>query len=139
MGNLMSIRCGRPYLTRTLIPLCLLVFIVSTDYAQTGPFKSTLSAHAVSPNSTLNGIVVDEEDAVVPEAAVQVTDVDGRFKRQLKTDRAGSFAVQLLAPGNYTVSVQRLGFVPAEIKDVILKVNDRLALKIRLKIGRAHV
>lgn len=132
----MSTRCGRPYLTKTLIPLCLLVFTTSTDYAQSsGPFRTTLSAPAVSPNSTLNGTVVDEENAVVPDADVLVTDVDGKFKRQLKTDRGGSFAVQLLAPGNYTVSVQHLGFVPAEIKDVILKVNDRLALKIQLRVG----
>jgi outer membrane receptor protein involved in Fe transport len=121
---------------QTLIPLCLLVFTVSTSYGQAnGPFKSTLSAHGVSPNSTLNGIVVDEKDAVVPEAVVLVTDVDGTFKRQLKTDRAGCFAVQLIAARNYTVSVQRVGFVPTEVKDVILKVNDRLALKIQLRIG----
>src|SRR5688572_14961634 len=123
----MSISFGRPYLTQTLLPLCLLVFTVSTSYAQTNaPSKLTLSAHAVSPNSTLNGIVVDEKDAVVPEAVVLVTGVDGTFKRQLKTDRSGCFAVQLLAPRNYTVSVQRVGFVPTEVKDVILKINDRL-------------
>lgn len=132
----MSTRCCRSYLRLTIIPLCLLVFTVSTDYAQSnGPFRTTLSAHALSPNCTLNGTVVDEQEAVVPNAAVLVTDVNGRFKRQLKTDRDGSFAVQLLAPGNYTVSVQHLGFVPAEIKDVILKVNDRLALKIQLRVG----
>jgi Carboxypeptidase regulatory-like domain/TonB dependent receptor len=132
----MSTRCDRPYLTLTLLPLCLLVFAVSTGYAQTNaPFRKTLSAHAVSPNSTLNGTVVDEEDAVVTDATVLVTDVDGRFRRQLKTDRTGSFAVQLFAPGNYTVAVEHIGFVPAEIKDVILKVNDHLALKIQLRVG----
>ena len=132
----MSTRCYRSYLRLTLIPLCVLVLNVSSDYAQSnGPFRTALSAHALSPNSTLNGTVVDEQDAVVPNAAVLVTDANGKFKRQLRTDRDGSFAVQLLAPANYTVSVQHLGFVRAEIKDVILRVNDRLALKIQLRVG----
>ncbi|MFN2510012.1 MAG: carboxypeptidase-like regulatory domain-containing protein [Pyrinomonadaceae bacterium] len=120
----------------SLVLLCLLVFAVSPHYAQSnGPFTTALSAHAISPNSTLNGIVVDEQNAVVPSAVVLVTDVKGRFKRQLETDRDGRFAVQLLAPANYTVSVQHLGFARAEIKDVILRVNDRLVLKIQLRIG----
>jgi hypothetical protein len=132
----MSSRSYRSYPRLTLLLLCLLVITVSPNYAQSnGPFRTALSAHALSPNSTLNGTVVDERDAVVPDAVVLVTDVNGTFKRQLKTDRDGSFAVQLLAPANYTVSVQHLGFVRAEIKDVILRVNDRLALKIQLKVG----
>jgi hypothetical protein len=72
---------------------------------------------------------------VVPDASVLVTEVDGTFQRQLKTDRAGTFAVQLLAPGHYTVSVQHIGFMPAEVKDVALKVNDRIALRIQLRVG----
>jgi hypothetical protein len=132
----MSTRCCRSYLRQTLIPLCLFVFTVSTAYGQSnGPFRTTLGAHALSPNSTLNGTVVDEQDAVVPNAAVLVTDVNERFKRQVKTERDGSFAFQLIAPGNYTVSVHHLGFVPAEITDVILKANDHLALKIQLRVG----
>ena len=130
----MSTRCYRSYPRRTLTLLCLLVLTVSTDYAQSnGSFSTAL--RSLRPNSILNGTVVDERDAVVPHAAVLVTDINGRFKRQLKTDRDGSFAVQLVAPANYTVSVQHLGFVRVEIKDVILKVNDRLALKIQLRVG----
>ncbi|MCM3906467.1 MAG: TonB-dependent receptor [Pyrinomonadaceae bacterium] len=132
----MSTRCCSSYLRQTLIPLCLFVLTVSTAQGQSnGPFRTTLGAHALSPNSTLNGTVVDEQDAVVPDASVLVTDVKEGFRRQVKTERDGTFAVQVLAPGNYTVSVRHLGFVPAEITDVILKANDRLALKIRLRVG----
>jgi hypothetical protein len=132
----MSTRCYRSYLKLTFVTLCLLVFTASSNYGQSnGPFRTVFGPYAFSPNSTLNGTVVDEQDAVVPNAAVLVTDVNGRLKRQLKTDRDGSFAVHLPAPGNYTVSVQHVGFVRAEIKDVILSVNDRLALKIQLRVG----
>ncbi|MGH9966324.1 MAG: TonB-dependent receptor domain-containing protein, partial [Pyrinomonadaceae bacterium] len=132
----MSTRCFRSYLTQTLISLCLLVFIFSTDYAQdNGPFRTTLSTHELSPNSTLYGTVVDEQNAVVPNASVLVTQVSERFKRQLKTDRDGNFAVKLHAPGNYTVSVQQHGFRPAEIKNLILNIDDQIALKIQLRVG----
>ncbi|MGH9881204.1 MAG: carboxypeptidase-like regulatory domain-containing protein, partial [Pyrinomonadaceae bacterium] len=87
------------------------------------------AAGALSLNSTLNGTVVDEQDAVLPDATVLVADVNGGLKRQVKTDRDGSFTVQLRAPGSYTVSVQHRGFIPAEIKDVILRVNDHVVLK----------
>jgi len=114
----------------------LLFVITSTVNAQTnGSFETPVNAHALAATSQLKGTVVDEQDAVVPGAAVLLTDLSGKFRRRLTTDREGSFVVHLLAPANYTVTVQHLGFVPAEVKNVVLKVNDRLALKIQLKVG----
>ena len=132
----MSIWQFRSSLTQMLPSICLLAAITLTVNAQSnGSFGTPLTARALSATSLLRGTVVDEQDAVVPNAAVLLTNINGKFRRQVKTDHDGSFAVELLAPANYTVSVQHLGFVPAEIKNVVLKVNDSLTLRIQLKVG----
>ena len=132
----MSIKRFRSSLAQMLLPVCLLVGIVSTVPAQTnGAFRAPLTAHALAATSSLKGTVVDEQDAVVPDADVLVTEVTGKIKRLLKTNRVGSFVIQLPAPGHYTLSVNRQGFIPLEIQNVVLKVDDRLALKIQLKVG----
>ncbi|MDQ2920724.1 MAG: carboxypeptidase regulatory-like domain-containing protein [Acidobacteriota bacterium] len=132
----MSIKCFTSSLTQMLSPICFLVVIVSTGYAQSnGPFAAPPTAHALAATSSLEGTVVDEQDAVVPDAAVFVTDVTGKLKTEVITNHVGSFVVQLPAPGHYTVTVKHQGFIAAEIQNVILKVNDRLALRIQLMVG----
>jgi hypothetical protein len=83
----------------------------------------------------LGGTVVDENDAVVPAASVSVRDVRTGIKKEATTDRIGLFTVRELPPGNYTVAVQHQGFATAEVRGLSLRVNDQLALKIRLKVG----
>jgi hypothetical protein len=78
--------------------------------------------------------VVDERDAVVPEAEVLVADLDGALKTEAKTNRDGNFAFQLFAPRSYTILVQHQGFRPAEIKNIALNVEDQLALRIQLRV-----
>jgi len=84
---------------------------------------------------TLLGTVVDENDAVVPEASVSVKDISKTIRKETKTSHVGVFIITELPPGNYTVAVQQQGFATAEIKGLALKVNDQLALKIQLKVG----
>jgi hypothetical protein len=85
---------------------------------------------------TLLGTVVDENDAVVPEAKVSVKDFGKTIRKETTTSRAGIFIISELPPANYTVAVQQQGFATAEIRGLSLKVNDQLALKIQLKVGQ---
>jgi hypothetical protein len=88
------------------------------------------------PSATLAGTVVDENDAVVSDASVLVKDLGAQLKREVKTNPIGLFKVTELPPGSYIVAVQHQGFATAEIKGLALKVNDQVALKIRLKVGQ---
>ena len=130
----MSTRRRLP-LFQLLTSFLLLPVVAPASLAQgSAPFGSAPSAYAPSPTATLDGTVVDEHDAVVPEASVLVKDVKGEIKRRAKTSHDGSFAFPL-PPGIYTVAVERRGFLPVEVKGVVLMVNDRRALKVRLKVG----
>src|SRR5262245_46163135 len=79
---------------------------------------------AQSATATLSGTAVDETGAVIPEADITVLHVATRLKRENSSSYEGYFTFPLLAPGRYTVTAQRQGFTPAEIRDLVLNVND---------------
>jgi hypothetical protein len=84
---------------------------------------------------SLTGIVVDQNNAVVADAAVLVKDVSQSVRREATTGNDGGFTILRLPPGYYTVAVRHQGFATAEVRDVALKTRDQLALKIQLKLG----
>lgn len=88
-----------------------------------------------SSTATLSGTVTDQNGAVIPGALIAVINVAQGFQRSATTNGEGVFVVPLLPPGTYSVKVEREGFTPAEIRDVILNVNDQVAMNIPLKIG----
>ena len=92
-------------------------------------------ALAQSPTATLTGTVTDQNDAVVPGVNIAVINLAQGFQRSALTDGSGSFIVPLLPAGQYTVKAEREGFTTAEVRDVVLNVNNRVALKIQLKVG----
>jgi hypothetical protein len=128
--------CNSP-LVRPFLSLCVLLLIIHGNQGQTGKSFTNAAFIANPPldTATLSGTVVDENDAVVPEASVLVNDVSKVVKKEATTSRIGRFIITELPPGNYTVAVQQQGFATAEIRGLSLKVNDQLALKIQLKVG----
>jgi hypothetical protein len=89
---------------------------------------------AQGPSATLRGVVWDETNALVPDVAVIISnDADG-VQHSTTTDRNGSFVVTFLRPGRYTVIAKHEGFATAEVHDVVLNVNDQVAINVRLKI-----
>lgn len=95
-------------------------------------------ASAQSPTATLTGTVTDQNDAVIPGVNIEVISIAQGFHRSTVSDNEGAFIVPLLPAGNYTVKAEREGFSPTEARDVILNVNDRVALKIQLKVGNIN-
>jgi hypothetical protein len=95
----------------------------------------SVAVMAQSPSATLTGTVTDPNDAVVPGVTISVMNIDNAFLRSAVTNSEGSFVIPLLPVGNYVVKADREGFTPVEVRDVVLNVNDRVSLKIQLKVG----
>ena len=117
--------------------LCISLLLTLVGNAQ----QQNLLDHAPATGSltgraTLGGTVVDENDDVIPDADVLVEGVNTVLQRRLTTSGDGSFMVPHLPPDNYTIDVQHQGFASTKVKDIALKVNDQLRLKIQLKVGR---
>lgn len=108
---------------RAVISLCLLLSFFS------------VIVRAQSATATLSGTVTDEAGAVVSGANIAVINIAQNFQRSTTTNSEGIFVVASLPPGNYSVKAEHAGFNTAELKNVILNVNDQRVIKMYLKVG----
>jgi len=80
------------------------------------------------------GTVQDPSGAVVANADVHIINQDtGVVARTTKTDGSGSFVVQLLPVGTYTVAVTSAGFQEAKIPDIAVRVTETTRMTARLR------
>jgi hypothetical protein len=111
-----------------VLPACLLFSIGLL-------ISASNSVYAQGGTATLSGVVSDPTGAVIPGVNIGVISITQGFQRKTTTNNEGIFVVLALPPGNYTVKAEHEGFNPAEIRDVILNVNDQTMIKIPLKLG----
>jgi len=91
---------------------------------------------AQTVSSSLVGTVLDPASAVVPNAAVTLTDTDNGSSRQGATDSAGVFRFLNLTPGNYSISVKVAGFKTMTQSNIMVAANEtRDAGNLTLAIG----
>jgi len=129
---------SRKLKTRSPLSMILVVlFVVLAGFWQSAPISWLVSiASAQSSTAILYGMVLDPEGAVVSGVDITVTNVETSLRRATMTDKAGYFVMPLLSPGHYVVTAQRRGFATVQINNVVLRVNDQVALKIQLKVGQ---
>jgi outer membrane receptor for ferrienterochelin and colicin len=85
---------------------------------------------------SIEGRVVDSQDADVPGATVTVTTTQGA--RTVTTDRTGHFVVPYITPGTATVRVELSGFKTIEQKGVIVRLGQRVSLDFTLQVSQLH-
>ena len=93
-----------------------------------------LTASAQETRGNISGTVRDSQ-AVVPGAAVTITNVDTKVSQRLVTNGSGYFEAPLLNPGNYEVTVQLQGFRPRSRTNIVLAVGQTVSLTITLEVG----
>ena len=72
----------------------------------------TSVAHAQIRSATLTGTVTDPQKAIVPGAAVVITNEGTNVSQELVTNDAGLFTAPLLPAGTYSLTVTLSGFAP---------------------------
>src|SRR5215813_6255972 len=120
----------------TLPFLCVVLLLTTTQSYSRASVTVDSKGDSSPATASLAGMVVDENDAVVPQATVLVKRLTRQVRKESKTNPVGLFSITELPPGDYTVAVQHEGFATAEIKGLSLRVNDQLALKIQLRVGQ---
>jgi hypothetical protein len=85
---------------------------------------------------TIVGTVRDPSGAVVAGATVTVTDVERGEKFASKTNESGEFVASALHIGRYTVTVEKPGFKKAISEPVDLDVQQRVAVNVKLEVGK---
>ena len=93
---------------------------------------AAVSAVAQTSSATLTGVVVDASGAVVPGATVTLVNVGTDQRRNTVSGSDGSYIFSSLAPGRYRLLGSLGGFKPVEMRDIVLNVGDRIAIRVVL-------
>jgi len=81
------------------------------------------------------GRVVDASKAVIPGAAVTITNLDTGVIRKLKSNGAGEFLAAALPIGHYSVSIESEGFETYSVPSLTLSEGDRTRVDANMVIG----
>ena len=84
---------------------------------------------------TIRGTVTDSTGAVIPNAAVTVTDALTNTTRQTQTNSQGHYEMFGLKPGTYRVVITATGMGKKEITDVVLSGSDTVSADAVLNVS----
>ena len=98
-------------------------------------FASALPALAQQDTATITGTVTDASGAVVPGAAITVTNVQTNISVRTQSDSAGSYVVPSLRPGEYSVTTERSGFPKVVRTGITLQIAQVARIDVTLQAG----
>lgn len=104
------------------VPALAFLFLVS--------FPSVLRAQ--STNASLAGRITDPSKAVIPDAKVAAIHAGTNIRYETRTNAAGEYCLANLPPGPFRVEVEKSGFKKLIKADVVLHVQDALAIDFEL-------
>jgi outer membrane receptor protein involved in Fe transport len=111
-------------------------YFLSLFLALTTAALLTLTAFAQqSATATIEGIVSDANNAVVPSAKVVIRSMDTGLTREVTTDASGIYRIPALPPGTYQLTVSAAGFAEGKYSGITLTVGQKLNLDLTLKVS----
>jgi Carboxypeptidase regulatory-like domain len=106
-----------------------LVAILSVLFLTTGlSFCQTTSGDLV-------GTVRDPSGAIIPNAALTVTNEDTGVVTAIKAEANGEFRAANLLPGKYDLEVKSPGFNPYALHGIVVELNKTITTNVTLAIG----
>jgi hypothetical protein len=85
--------------------------------------------------ASLQGTVTDPSGASIPGATVTVKSTETNFTRSAQTSDTGVYSIPSLAPGLYTITVDKQGFRKNEISNFRIVADQSQGANFQLKIG----
>ena len=89
-------------------------------------------------SGSLLGDARDQKAASVEAVSVVVRNNDTGFSRSASTNAFGSYRIDDLIPGAYTVTAQHDGFQAVTVSPIFIEVNQKVRLDFDLQIGSVH-
>jgi carboxypeptidase family protein len=99
-------------------------------------FSLTL-LHAQSTNASLTGRIMDPSQAVVPNARVAAVNAATNLHYETVSNSSGEYSLANLPPGSYSIEIDKPGFKRLVKSDVVLHVQDSLAIDFPMTLGDA--
>ncbi|MBI4483068.1 MAG: TonB-dependent receptor [Acidobacteria bacterium] len=115
-------------LSRTLVPFC---------FALLSPLATRWEGLLLAQvrTATISGTVKDQTQSVLPGVTVKVTNVETGLVRTVLTGDLGQYHVPSLAPGNYQVEAELVGFQTAVRSGITLTVGREAVVDFTLRVG----
>ncbi|MBZ5592742.1 MAG: TonB-dependent receptor [Acidobacteriia bacterium] len=95
-------------------------------------------ALAFSQTASVSGTVVDSSQAAVPDAKITATNLATNLERSTQTATSGAYSLPNLAPGKYTITIEKAGFATARFEGVELTVAQIQTLNVTLEVGTVN-
>ena len=95
----------------------------------------TCSLTAQETRATLSGTVTDNQQAVIPDVTLQLTNVDTNTTSTTTTNSVGQYRFLFQNPGTYTLTAHRQGFQPFSQTGIVLNISQASTLNISLAVG----
>ncbi len=94
-----------------------------------------VAAWAQTDQATLRGAARDQTGAVVPNTAIEVTNIETNISRAAKSNDAGDFEIPYLNPGTYRLTASAAGFKTFVAEQIVLVAREVRRLDTTLEIG----
>ncbi len=111
---------------------CIVVAVAALFCAYTGANHAFAQA---TNTGTVVGEITDPSGAVVPGAAVTLTDASAGVMLTDTTNAAGKFAFTTVPPGTYSISATKSGFSTARTNGQVVNLGEQLTVNLTLKVG----
>jgi hypothetical protein len=99
---------------------------------------STPIAQGQTPTGAIEGTVTDPTGAVIPNAAVTITETRTGRTISLTTNDLGRYSLRNLQPGTYSIKISAPNFSTRVIDNVILNSGSVFNGDARLEVGRTE-
>jgi len=109
---------------------CLLAFLLAICFANGLRAQTTTSG-------AMTGVVTDQSGAVVPNADVEIRDINKGTIESTKSDRDGVYRFFFLSPSRYTLTVEHDRF-RKENRSVTVLLETPVTVNITLEIAKAY-
>jgi hypothetical protein len=96
---------------------------------------SMICAYAQINTADVVGTVTDTTGAVVPGAKVAIINLGTQVKAVTQSSQTGDYVFNLLAPGNYSMTIEAPGFKTFVIPEIALAAGDRARENGRMETG----
>ncbi|PYS58078.1 MAG: hypothetical protein DMF74_24545, partial [Acidobacteria bacterium] len=83
----------------------------------------------------ISGTVKDPHGACIVGAEITVISLATTEKRKVKTNDRGNYAVPLLLPGMYRISVTANGFKKTDVESIRVAITETFPLDLNLEVG----
>jgi Carboxypeptidase regulatory-like domain/TonB dependent receptor len=90
-----------------------------------------------SVQGVITGTITDPTGAVVPNAAVTITNVGTSISQSTTTGSDGSYRFSLVPPGTYTVDVKAPNFAEVRAAGIVVEASQTVPFSVKLELAKA--